>query len=60
MVCRRAEERCHHLRGGEGAHRIANDLALDARIIGAPGLMAEGKINEHRARRLYRLRDVER
>src|SRR5208282_4570242 len=39
--------------GVERPHRIADDPALQFGLIGRAGLMTEGKIDEHRARRFY-------
>src|SRR5271154_321425 len=45
--------------GVERAHRIADNSALQLGLVGRTGLMTEREIDEHRARRLHRLRDID-
>ena len=62
-----SSSRGHNLNRSRQSHlakafalRIGHDPALQFGLIGRAGLMTQGKIDEHRARRFYRPGDVER
>jgi hypothetical protein len=57
---RKMDDRTRRGDGLKRLHRIAHNPALEFRLMGFAGLMSERKIEKDRARRINRLRNIER